>query len=339
MEFNKQVPFMSRVTSLTSMSDKQLTRLIRLVVLLLVVGVVAFTAFYVVDRYHPIPKPSAIDTQIAADEAAVKANPADIAARGTLADLYVKAKRYQDAITQYQAIISAGQSLELAQMGLGRAYQGLSQLDDAAKAWQAVVDIAAPGEMAASDPNLATAYYELGLIATQQNRASDAVASLKKALAINNTDSDTLYALGLAQTAAGQLDDAIASLKAAAQFVPVGWADPYTALSTAYAKKGDAPMSTWASGMSQLATGDNAGAVAALTPLVSGPAAEDAMVGLGLAAESRGDTATAADWYQKALAKNPANPAATLGLARVRPIGSASAAPAASPASSQKVNP
>jgi tetratricopeptide (TPR) repeat protein len=331
---------MSRVTSLTSMPEKQLNRLIRLAVLVLIVGVVAFTAFYVLDRYHPLPKASAMDAQIAAEEEVVRTNPGDIAARGTLADLYVQVKRYADAIVQYDAIVAAGKDEELAKMGRARANEALGNVDAAITDWQRVVEIALTGEMAKVDPNLATAYYELGAIAAKQDRQSDAVGFLEKSLAISQTDADTLYALGLAYTATGDLDRAASALRSAMSFVPVGWPDPYTALSAVYTKKGDAAHAAWASAMADLASGDVTGAIAGLTPLVSGPAAEEAMVGLGLAAETGGDTAKAATWYQRVLDIDPANPSAKLGMTRVRPISKPSAAangasPAVSP--SQKV--
>jgi tetratricopeptide (TPR) repeat protein len=322
---------MSRVTSLTSMPEKQLNRLIRLAALLLIIGVVAFTAFYVVDRYHPLPKASAMDAQIAAEESAVKADPGDIAARGTLADLYTAAKRYQDAITQYDAIIAAGKAEELAKMGRAAAYQALGNMDAAIQDWTRVVEIAAAGEMAKTDPNLATAYYQLGIIASQQSRAADAVGFLTKSLAINTTDADTMYALGLAYTADGQLNQAESILRSAVTFVPIGWPEPYTALSAAFTKDGNPAEAAWASAMADLASGDSTGAIAGLTTLVTGPAAEEAMVGLGLAEETRGDTATAGSWYQRVLTLNPSNTSAQLGMTRVHSIGNASPVASSSP--------
>ena len=123
---------MFRVTSLTEMPEAQLNRWIKRIGLLLFVGLIAFVAFYVFDRYNPIQQPSLTDQQIVAAEQQVRANPADVAARGTLADLYVKAARWQDAIAQYDAIIAAGKDEELARIGRAKAYEALQNPDAAA---------------------------------------------------------------------------------------------------------------------------------------------------------------------------------------------------------------
>ena len=65
-----------------------------------------------------------------------------------------------------------------------------------------------------------------------------------------------------------------------------------------------------------------------LTALVDGDAALDAAIGLGLLYETKGDTATAATWYRTALATNPDNAAASLGLSRVSAGEDASPLPA-----------
>jgi Flp pilus assembly protein TadD len=61
----------------------------------------------------------------------------------------------------------------------------------------------------------------------------------------------------------------------------------------------------------------------ALKALVDGEAAVEAAVGLGLLYESDGDGATAATWYAKALALQPGNNGALMGLGRVGPASSA----------------
>jgi len=323
---------MSRVTSLTNMSEKQLNRLIRIVGLLLLVGVVAFVAFYVVDRYKPIQQPSQIQQQIADAEAAVQKDPADIASRGTLADLYLADKRYQDAVDQYSAIIQTGKDEELARIGRARAYESLSQPDLAAQDWQRVVDIAAGGEMAGTDTNLSLAYYRLGMIDYNKGDAAGAIDQLKKSLAISQTDSDTLLALGDAYAKAGQTDNAIDAYTKASDFVPVGWADPYKGLAAVYTQKGDAAMTTWANAMVALSNGDYTTAEAQLKPLLGGSADLAASMGMGLLWEAKGEGQNAVPYYQHIIDKDPTNSEAALGLARVRPVQTAS--PAASPAAS-----
>jgi tetratricopeptide (TPR) repeat protein len=304
--------------------DRQLTGLIRRLALLLVVGTFAFTAVYLFDRWRPSPPPI-VDQRLAALEEAVRANPADVAVRGQLADTYVEKGRYADAISQYDAILAAGQEPYLARFGRGSAYLGLGDLDKAAQDYQAVVEIGKGGEMANVDPRLEAALYSLGSIAMQQGRAQDAVNFLERALTINRADADALYLLGTAYVATGRPDDAITVLRASVMFVPVGWAEPYVALADAYARSGQTARATWAQAMADLSAGKVDVAATALAGLTNGELAVDAAVSLGYLYESRGDPTTAASWYAKALQLDPTSAGARLGLGRV----SAGAAPAA----------
>lgn len=311
---------MFRVSSLTGASDQQLDRLIRRVALLLVVGVIAFVAFYVLDRWQ-LPQPTIVNREMAALEEAVRADPNDIGSRGRLADVYVAAGRYEDGIAQYGAILETGKADKPAYLGRARAHERSGNLAAAAADYAQVVAIAKDGEMAHVDLQLAAAYYGLGSIAFADGRPADAIEPLTLSLAINRADADALHLIGRAYTATGETARAIESLRRAVAFVPIGWADPYVALADAYATAGNAPFASWASAMAAFVAGDTATAVAGLEPLVGGPAGVDAAIGLGLIAETSGDTGTAATWYRAALDAEPGNAAAGLGLKRVATPG------------------
>lgn len=307
---------MFRVTSLAKMDDRQLNRWIRRLALLLFVGAIAFAAFYAFDRWRPATTPI-VDQRLAALEQAVRDKPDDVASRGQLADTYVAKGRFGDALVQYEAILATGKDVELATFGRAGAYLGLQRLDDAAKDYQAVVGIAARGEMANVDPMLEAAYYGLGSIAMQQARAADAIPFLEQALAIKRSDADALYLIGTAYVATGQVDKAETALRAAVAFVPVGWKEPYTALAEGFAKAGRTAMAEWAGAMAALAAGKSDLAEPRLLAIADGDAGLDAAIGLGLLYETKGDTARAAAWYGKALARSPDNAAARLGMGRV----------------------
>jgi tetratricopeptide (TPR) repeat protein len=309
-------------SALRDLDDQKLNRYIRALALILVAGIIVFVAFYVLDRWRPAT-PGIVDQQIVALEQAVRDNPNEIAKRGQLADAYLAKDRFADALAQYDVILAADQDVELAQFGRARALVGLDRLDEAAVAYQAVVDIAVTGEMAMVDPMLEAAYYGLGSIAMEQARAADAVGFLERALAIKRSDADALYLIGTAYTAAGQPDKAIEALREAITFVPIGWSEPYVALADAYTAAGRSQMAAWASAMANLNSGRADVAKTALEGLVAGDAALEASVGLGILYEARGDMATAAGWYAKALVLDPANDAARLGLTRTGPAPSA----------------
>ena len=317
------MPFMSRVTSLTSMPEAQLNRWIKRIALLLVVGIVAFVAFYAVDRFRA-PAPSIVNREMAVVEEAVRTDPTDIASRGRLGDLYFAAGRYEDAIAQYSEIIRTGKRDEAAYISRGLAFQKTGDADAAAADFAKVVEIARDTEQANVDPMLQTAYYGLGEIALQQDRADDAVDNLLRALAIKRTDADAMNLLGAAYVKAGKPEEAFEPLRKAILFVPTGWPDPYRSLADAYTATGDAGEAEWADAMAAamavLAAGESsapADSVARLEAIADGDAGIDARIGLGLLAEASGDPATAAVWYRKALELDAESQAAQLGLSRV----------------------
>jgi len=307
---------MAWIASLTRLSEGELDRLIKRIAAILLVGTLVFVGFYIFDRFR-MPAPSMVDREIASLEAAVRENPADIAARGQLADAYVVAERYEDAVAQYDAILETGKADELAHFGRARANQGLGNLDAAKADYQAVVDIAKEGEMAHVDPTLNAAFYGLGQIALEQGKPADAVQYLAAAVAIKRSDADALNLLGTAYVQNGEPARAIEPLRGAIAFVPIGWSEPYAMLAQAYADTGDPDRAEWAAAMADLSEGRYAAAASRLEAIIDGPAALEATIGLALVSEVQGDATAAAGWYQKALEIEPGNAEARLGLSRV----------------------
>ncbi len=307
---------MSRVTSLTNMPEAQLNRWIRRIALLFVVVLIAFVAFYAIDRFRA-PTAPILDRELAALEEAVRTDPTDLASRGRLADLYLASSRYDEAIAQYTEIIGTGKQDEAGYVSRGRAYEIKGDLDAAAADYAKVVEIASPNEMANVDPMLQTSYYGLGAIALQQEKPTEAIDNLLKALAIKRTDADAMNLLGAAYVKAGTPEKALQPLRQAVLFVPIGWPDPYQSLAAAYTATGDTDLAEWANAMVAGQTGDVAGAVERLEAIADGEAALDARIGLGLLAESEGEGTTAATWYRKALELDAESKPAQLGLSRV----------------------
>jgi tetratricopeptide (TPR) repeat protein len=316
---------MSRVTSLTNMPEERLNRWIKRIALLFVVVLVAFVAFYAVDRFRASPEPI-VDRELATLEESVRADPANAVSRGQLADLYYIKGRYEEAITQYTTLIDAGKQVQLASLGRGKAYVQTEQLDKAVPDFEKVIEIGLTSEMAASDPILAAGYFGLGSTYLLQDKVTEAVEQLEKARAIERTDADVLYTLGTAYIKADKADEALEALNFAVTLVPNGWPEPYLALETLYKGAGDAAHAEWAGAMAAFAAGDAATAITRLEAIATGDAALEASIGLGVIHELQGDSPTAATWYQKALAIDPENTSAKLGLGRTTmPAPSASA--------------
>jgi tetratricopeptide (TPR) repeat protein len=318
---------MFRVTSLTSMDDRQLNRWIKRLALILAAGTVLFVGFYLFEQWRPAATPI-VDRRVSALEQQVRDKPDDIAARGQLADTYVAKARYDDAILQYNAILETGKSVEQAKYGRAGAYMGLQQYDLAATDYQAVIEIAKDGEMANVDPILEASYYSLGSIAMKQGKPAEAIPFLESALKIKRSDADALYLIGTAFVATGETDKAVTALRGSVAFVPIGWSEPYAALAEAFTKAGKPAMAEWATAMADVAAGKPELAEPRLLAITDPEAAVDAAIGLGLLYETRGDTAAAAEWYGKALASSPDNAAARLGMSRVTAGGAGTPLPA-----------
>jgi tetratricopeptide (TPR) repeat protein len=305
-----------------SVSDQRLSRILRLGVLVLVVGVVAFAGIYYQDQ-HVDAGPSLVDKQIQGAEAAVKKTPNNIGTRLQLAEAYRMQKRYNDELKQYDEILKADKANQNALLGRGGALMAKGDLKAAAVDYRKITGKMRKGEFAGADPALQEAYYYLGSIALKENKAKEAITSLQSALQITRSDSDALYLMGMARLKNNEPQLAVDSLKQALLFVPTGWCEPYEQISLAYGKLGNAPRATYSGAMADFCHKKPAEANRRLKTLVDGPVKVDklvrmdALLGLGLIAETGSKNAEAIAWYQKALTVDRVNINATSSLARL----------------------
>lgn len=308
---------MIRIASLADIPEQQLNRLIRRIGLLLLLSVAAFGLFYVVDR-NPAAGPSLVERQITRLEEAIRAEPANLVLRLQVARLYAAEEQWDNALAQYDEVLSADATNANATFGKAMTlYLQGTNLDAAASLFEDIIERARAGEFAAVDPQLQSAYYSRGDIALRQDDPSGAVEWLAVAVTLNPIDADALASLGVAYLRAGRPADAIEPLRKAILFVPTGWAEPYAALRDAYAALDQAAASTWAAAMVDLAEKRPTEALAKLEPLSGDGASVDVYVGLGLIHEYLHEAGPAAAWYGKAIALEPDNSTATDGLARL----------------------
>jgi len=319
--------------TLDSPSDRTVNRLIIGSLLVLAVGIPILAAIYLTDRFVD-PGPPFAERQVAALEQAVRASPNTISLRLQLAGAYVAARRYPDAVRQFDEVLRVDRSSRTAHLGRGNVLLLEGDLDAAAKEFQAVVDLAQGGEFALADVELHEAWYNLGSIALRQGKAADAIPPLNQALKIRPTDADTLHLLGSAYLETGQLDRAVESLRSAVLFVPLDWSEPYAALERTYTRLGATAEAAWAGAMVELCQGHPDVARKRLAGLVDGPAATDALLGLAMIAEKAGDRAGAADLYRRVLERDSGNFNARVGLGRVGDAAPGPASPTSDPAGS-----
>jgi tetratricopeptide (TPR) repeat protein len=302
--------------ALDAASDRTLNRILLGLIVAIVIGIPAIALVYVLDR-NVDPGPPVAERAITAGEEAVRNEPNKLSNRLGLAMAYAAADRPADAIAQFTEILKVEPVHRAALLGRADAYLTTGDLDAAAGDFQSLVDATAGGEMATVDPQREAAFYGLGSIALSQGRPEDAVTALTEALKINRTDADALNLLGTALLQTGDTENAIKALRAATALVPAGWCEPYAQLGAAYAAAGNSAGAQYGIGMVALCEQRTAEAEQALTPLTDGPLAIDALIGLGLAAEERGDQAAAIDFYSRVYAADPTNFNAIAGLNRL----------------------
>lgn len=291
-----------------------LTLFLRLGVAVLVVGLAAVGFLYYKDQYVT-PTPSMLQQQINLTEAAVRKSPNNVDARLHLGLVYQQAKRYEDALAQFEQVLKVAPDSKDALVAKGYALLEKGDLEAAKAPLTKVIKATRKGEFANSDSLLGAAYYYLGVIAIKQQKPEVAIEQLSHSLNIAPTDSDAMYQIGLAQLQQGKPAKAVATFKNALRFVPTGWCEPHQQMQTAYTTMKKPELASSASAMAVFCAGRVDEAKAQLTTLAKGPAAVEAMLGLGLIAESQSDPKTAIGWYQKALAKDPKNVAAMSSLA------------------------
>lgn len=295
-------------------SDRMLTLFLRIGVAVLVVGLASVGFLYYQDQYVA-PAPSMLQQQINLTEAAVRKSPNSVEARLQLGLVYQQAKRYDDAVEQFEQVLKVAPDSKEALVAKGYALLEKGDLAGATAPLTMVVKATRKGEFANSDSLLGAAYYYLGVIAIKQQKPDVAIEQLGHSLNIAPTDSDAMYQVGLAQLQQGKPKQAIATFKNALRFVPTGWCEPYEQMRTAYTTMQKPEHAAYATAMVTFCQERAEEAKAQLKGLTAGPAAVEAMLGLGLIAEAQSDTKDAVAWYEKALAEDPKNVSAMSSLA------------------------
>ncbi len=297
--------------------SNQLVRIIILAGVLLVLLAVAFGSYYYFDRYYAPAQPEVQEMNVAQAEQAVRDDPQNVESRLALAETYLFAGEFEDAITQANQVLAIESENQRAWLVVGVSSTNLGKPADAIEPLTRFINARKDEEMPGLDRSLQAAAYYLGESYLQLNQPQEAIEPLTQAVTWSMTDADSMYKLGMAYLAVQDYPKAIAMFEAATAFVP-NYLEAYEAMAQAYDADGKPEYGDYARGMAAYAIKDYQAAVDLLLkaaqslpdfPLVFG--------GLGLAYEGVGDLQAALDAYHAALRLDPNNFTANTGIERV----------------------
>ena len=178
--------------------------------ILAIVGVGALLVLRVFTEEDPLPI-SAVERDIILYRDQVGKNPQDAQALGSLAQAYLAAKRYPEALAEADRLI------KLQPKNLGGFYlRGLAlrltgDYDGALQAYDAVLALV---------PTEAEAMYQKSVIMRTKGDVDGAQAFLEAAVAANPMAADFRVELGAVYESRGQKDKAIEQYRAALRYVP-----------------------------------------------------------------------------------------------------------------------
>ena len=181
-----------------------------IVLIVAIVGVGGLLVFSVFAETDPVPM-SAVERDIILYQDKVAKNPQDPQAHGSLAQAFLAAKRYPEALTEADRLIK----LEPKNLGgfylRGLAFRLTGDYDGALKAYDAVLALV---------PTEAEALYQKSLVMKAKGDVDGARTLLEAAVAASPMASDFRVALGAIFESMGQKDKAVEQYRAALKYVP-----------------------------------------------------------------------------------------------------------------------
>lgn len=206
-------------------------------VLIVVVVALLFGYWYWLNR--PATGPSQIlQKSITEKEQQVKKQPNSKSAHLELAQLYLQAKRFDDAIDECKAVLKMSPEDSLAYTFLGIAYEAKGNTRTAIDYYNKAINKSESSQMKGLNPAFTESVFRLGRIYMNQKKYDKAIELFTKSVQYNSIDSDARYNLGVAYLRSGKYDQAIEQLTVATRYVPDYYEAQY-ALGQAYEKKGD----------------------------------------------------------------------------------------------------
>jgi tetratricopeptide (TPR) repeat protein len=211
------------------------------VVAVLVLAILALAGLFAYQVYldrQRAAESGAATRVIIALEKEVRKNPNDAALRVRMGEAYGAAKRFKEAVEQFNAALQIDPKHHGAYLDLGLVAMLTDEDTKAKRYFEKVIEITDTSQYSNLDPRREHAFYNLGVLALQANEYSDAAGYFKGALRIRKDASDTYLQLARALRGLGDLDAAINNAEIALAFDP-GYAEAHFLLGQIYAERKD----------------------------------------------------------------------------------------------------
>lgn len=284
-----------------SLGTKHRRRGLVLLSLLFVSGIFLY---YRIDRYFPSVTTTEQVNTTRLEELA-RRDPGDPYLRTKLAEGYLAQRRYNDAITQYQAATKLEEENPTAYLGLGHVYYAQGKYSQAQEAYQKVIEFYQNKPYRRSLRSLNELHYNLAVMYEKEGKLDEATASLEEALAIDGVDADALHLLGVVKLRQGYPEESAKACEEAVRYVP-DFREAYETMAAAYGQLGREDLQLYATGMLRYSQKDYGGAARNLEAAAQAlPDHEMVQVGLAMAYEKSGQKAKALSVYQAAQRLNP----------------------------------
>ena len=306
-----------RIQSFLS-STRAIQRAVWLTLAALAISVLVFGATYIWDRYIHLEDRSPIELGIEEMEQAVRQDPQNPEIRMALAETYLAAGQYDEALDHVEQVLGLYPENAKALLIAGTATARLGRPEAVLDPLTRYVALRKDEPMASTDQALEAAYYFLGESYVKLNRPAEAIPVLEAALVINRTDADALYQLGLAYRASGQPQTAVECYHQAVRLVP-DFLQVYQELITSYSALGQPHAVAYARGMEAFCLQDYESALRYLEQATTAlPDFAPAFLGMGLTYERMGRLDAALAAVQRAYELDPHDFAARQAMGRIQ---------------------
>jgi tetratricopeptide (TPR) repeat protein len=314
----KKKSFLDKFGGLFS-STAQLQRIVILsgVVLVLLAG--TFGAYYYYDRYYQ-PQGISADIAITQAEKDVDSDPSSVEKRLVLADKYMQAGRWDDALSQLaQAQLGNPDEPQqsLINLNSGVSFHQSGKFEEAIDPLTKYVAVYKDEDMPGLDKKLQAAAYYLGDSYINLGKYEEAVTALELCVGWSRTDADALYKLGIAYMNLGENEKAIENITIATDFDP-NFVEGFKALAEIYTSLGQDALSNYANGMVMYGNKEYDQALQLLLDSTQQkPDFSRSQLALGLTYEALGEFENARDAYKKSLSIDPSGFSANSGYKRI----------------------